>query len=208
MEKRYIEDVEFRTFEEDDKKYIEGFALRYNSESKDLGGFKEIIEPTAINENTRMDDIICLFNHSNNFVLARKNADVNTLEIELTSEGLKYRFEVDMEISYHRDLFKNIQKGNINKSSFAFNLPRDGSGERFEKRDGQYYRYITQFDSIVDCSVVTTPAYDNTYSGVRSFDEIKKELDSKDTPIEIPIESTHVRSTCDLKFLYHKLNSK
>ncbi|MCH7396568.1 HK97 family phage prohead protease [Belliella sp. DSM 107340] len=180
---RNTEGIEFRISEVEESKYIEGYGLRFNSESKDLGGFKEIIEPTAINENTQMDDVVALLNHNHNYVLARKSNDTDTLQLEIDSEGLKYKFEVDNEISYVKDLYRNIQKKNINKSSFAFYLPSDGSGERWEKIGNQYYRYITQFAKISDVSVVTNPAYDNTSSMVRSFEEIKKDLDK--TEIEV-----------------------
>jgi uncharacterized protein len=188
MEKRYINEAEFRAFEEGDKKYVEGYALRFDSESKDLGGFTEIISREAINDNTDMSDVLCLFNHSMNYVLARKNADVNTLEISVDENGLKYRFEVDEDISYQKDLYRNMQKGNISKSSFAFRI--SNGGDKWEKRDGKYLRTITSFSSISDVSVVTNPAYNDTVSLVRSFDEIKKELDGEE--IILPKEISKV----------------
>lgn len=176
---RNFENIEFRAIEEDGKKYITGYALKFNNESKDLGGFKEIIERNSINENTDLSDIVALFNHNMNYVLARKNNDVDTLSINVTDEGLEYKFEVDEEVSYVKDLYRNIQKKNITKSSFAFYLPSDGSGERWEKVGNQYYRYITSFSKISDVSPVTNPAYENTSSMVRNFEEIKKELDKE-----------------------------
>ncbi|MEB2775226.1 HK97 family phage prohead protease [Algoriphagus sp. D3-2-R+10] len=199
---RNIEGVEFRAIEEDGKKYIEGYALKFNSESKDLGGFKEIIETKSINENTDLSDVVALFNHSNNYVLARKNTDVDTLELTVDTEGLKYKFEVDEEVSYIKDLHRNIQKKNISKSSFAFYLPQDGSGERWEKVGNQYYRYITQFKKISDVSPVTNPAYDSTSSMVRSFEDVKKELD-KDVAVEVKEEIKGKSEDCDYK--YHSL---
>lgn len=177
---RNFDNIEFRSFEEDGKKYIEGYALKFNQESKDLGGFIEIIESRSIDENTDMSDVVALFNHNMNYVLARKNNEVDTLKIEVDEVGLKYRFEVDNEISYIKDLHRNIEKKNITKSSFGFYLSNDGSGERWEKRDNKYYRHITHFKKIVDVSPVTNPAYDNTTSTVRNFEEIKRNLDNED----------------------------
>jgi hypothetical protein len=197
---RYIDNIEFRAIEEDNKRYIEGYALKFNNQSKDLGGFVEIIEPRSINENTDMSDVLALFNHSMNYVLARLNSEVSTLELEVDDIGLKYKFEVDEDISYVRDLYKNIQKKNITKSSFGFYLPSDGSGERWEKIDDKYYRYITQFKKIVDVSPVTNPAYDNTSSTVRSFEDAKKELDKVETnDVETVDNSNYI-----YKFLKHK----
>jgi len=173
---RNFDGIEFRAIEEDGKKYISGYALKFGLESKDLGGFREVIEPSSM-EQVDLSDVVALFNHNNNYVLARRNSEVDTLEISITDEGLMYRFEVDEEISYIKDLYRNIQKGNISKSSFAFYLPVDGSGERWEKRGDSYYRHITRFSKISDVSPVTNPAYENTSSMVRSFEEVKRDLD-------------------------------
>ncbi len=195
---RNIEDIEFRAVEENGKKFIEGYALKYGLESKDLGGFREIINRGSLDE-ADLSDVVALFNHNNNYVLARKNAEVNTLELRITDEGLAYRFEVDEDISYVKDLYLNIRKGNISKSSFAFYLPSNGSGEKWEKRDNQYFRYITKFSKISDVSPVTVPAYDNTTSMIRSFEEVKAELDK-------PFEDYVANSTSDdFTYKYHLL---
>lgn len=204
---RTIDNIEFRAIEEDNKKFISGYALTFGKLSRDLGGFFETIEREAINDSTDLSNVVALFNHNPMYLLARKSEDVNTLELTVDSTGLFYRFEVDMEISYHKDLFLNIKRKNISKSSFAFSLPSDGSGEKWEKRDGQYIRTITKFKSIVDVSPVVTPAYEDT--SVRNFDDIKTKLDTvEDTPIQIPIKDTHVRSINDFIYTYHKLNTK
>ncbi len=203
-------DSNFRAYKDEEsdeeKKYIEGYAFMFNRESKDLGGFTEIIQREAV-ENVDMNDVVALFNHNSNFVLARKNETVSTLHLEIDDLGLKYRFEVDDEISYQKDLYRNMVKGNISKSSFAFYLPKDGSGERWEKSDGKYLRHITQFYKITDVSVVTNPAYEQTVSLARSLDEIKLELDIsyiKGEEIEnLPaIETVQVE---DLIYRYHNL---
>jgi HK97 family phage prohead protease len=194
-ELRNIENADFRAYENEDKKFIEGYGFLFNSESKDLGGFIEVIERSSI-ENVDMSNVTALFNHNNNYVLARKNGDVNTLELEIDEIGLRYKFEVDMEISYQKDLYRNMLKGNISKSSFAFYLPQDGSGERWEKRGDKYYRHITKFARISDVSVVTNPAYDQTVSLARSFDSIKEELTEK----EITLSNKE-----ELIYKYHKL---
>src|SRR5690606_1727206 len=147
---RTFRDAEYRVFEEEDKKYVEGYALKFNRESRDMG-FIETIDRSAINENTDLSDIVALFNHSENFILARRNGKANSLEITVDDTGLKYRFEVDQEISYMKDIYRLIQKGELSESSFAFRIHE--GGEQWEKRDGQYYRNITSFKGIYDVSV-------------------------------------------------------
>ncbi|SIS88662.1 HK97 family phage prohead protease [Belliella pelovolcani] len=180
-ELRYIDNIEYRAIEEDGKKYIRAYALKFNTLSKDLGGFFETIDRSAINEDTDLSDVVALFNHNANYVLARKNDSVDTLEIKVDDTGLFYSFEVDEEISYIKDLYRNIQKGNINKSSFAFNISE--GGDKWEKRDNKYFRTITSFKGIYDVSVVTNPAYEDT--SIRNFDSIKDELDKVEETVEI-----------------------
>lgn len=172
---RLFNNAEFRAIEDQDDYYIEGYALTFNNESKDLGGFFEVIEDRSINENTDISDVVALFNHKDEYILGRNTS--NTLEIKKDDKGFFYRVKLDMDISYHKDLYLSIKRGDVNKSSFAFYLPKDGSGERWEKVGNKYIRYITQFSKIADVSPVTNPAYDNTTSLIRLFEDIKKDFE-------------------------------
>ncbi|MBW3469087.1 HK97 family phage prohead protease [Arthrospiribacter ruber] len=165
---RLIDNTEFRAVQEEDKKYIEGYAFKYNTLSRDLGGFYETIERGSL-DGADLSDVVALFNHKQEYILARKNVNVDTLELIADEVGLKYRFEVDESISYVADLYKNIQKKNIQHSSFAFKIAE--GGDKFEKRDGKYYRSITKFKGIYDVSPVTNPAYLDTDSSIRSIVE-------------------------------------
>ncbi|NHE57962.1 HK97 family phage prohead protease [Cyclobacterium plantarum] len=173
---RTFSNIEFRTLEENESKYIQGYALKFDTLSKDLGGFYETINRQAINDTTDLSDVVALFNHNPLYVLARKSNDVDTLELKVDDTGLYYKFEIDEEISYHKDLFRNIQKGNISKSSFAFKV--NDNGESWEKRDDKYIRTITSFKGIYDVSPVTNPAYEDT--SVRNFEDVIKQLDKRE----------------------------
>ena len=43
---------------------IEGYALVFNKESRNLGGFVEIIEPSSLNGVIDKSDVLCLLNHN------------------------------------------------------------------------------------------------------------------------------------------------
>ncbi len=47
-----------------DSRTVEGYAIVFNSESRDLGGFTEVIEPTALEGVLDNSDILCLLNHN------------------------------------------------------------------------------------------------------------------------------------------------
>ncbi|WP_206166060.1 HK97 family phage prohead protease, partial [Mammaliicoccus sciuri] len=69
---------EFRTSEnliakDDEKMIVEGYALRFNTESHLLGEFVETISPKAL-ENADLSDVRCLIDHNSSYVLGRTKA--------------------------------------------------------------------------------------------------------------------------------------
>ncbi|WP_371017390.1 HK97 family phage prohead protease [Pseudalkalibacillus sp. JSM 102089] len=168
--------VEVRADEESGTNYIVGYALKFNSESNDLGGFVEIIEPGAL-DGADMSDVRALFNHSADKVLARSKS--GTLKLEVDEIGLKYTI-APPDTTYARDLMESMQRKDIDQSSFAFTLnwmEGDDDIEYDEARD-IYIRTIKKFRKIWDVSVVTYPAYEKTESvvGQRSLDNYKNEV--------------------------------
>lgn len=61
-----------------------------------------------------------------------------------------------------------MQRGDINQSSFAFRVARDGE-HWYEDDEGIVIREISRFSRLFDVSPVTYPAYQEADSGVRSM---------------------------------------
>lgn len=163
------------TEEQTDENVIEGYAIVFNELSEDLGGFREIIEPSAVNEELiNNSDIYYLFNHNSESVpLARSKNGEGSLLLNIDNKGLKYSFNC-----LNSEFYQIVQRGDLDKSSFAFSLPADGSGEKWEKHsEYNYIRRITKIDKLFDCSAVLVPAYQQTSVYARS-NENKKEVDS------------------------------
>ncbi len=168
---------EIRTMEEikavdDEKMVVEGFALKFNTESNDLGGFVETISPEAL-ENADLSDVRCLINHDYNQVLGRTTSE--TLVLEIREEGLYFKAQLP-NTTYAKDLYENIRLGNISQCSFGFILDEDG--DEFEKReDGLFKRTLRKIKSLFDVSIVTYPAYQDTNvePALRSIEQIKQE---------------------------------
>lgn len=158
-----------------DEHIIEGYAIVFNTLSEDLGGFREIIEPNAIdNELINNSDIYYLFNHNSESIpLARSKNGEGSLKLSIDNKGLKYSFNC-----LNSEFYQIVQRGDLDKSSFAFSLPNDGSGEKWEKsNEYNYIRRITKIERLHDCSAVLVPAYSSTSVYARSNDN-KKEVDS------------------------------
>lgn len=157
----------------EEERIIEGYAIVFNELSEDLGGFREMIMPEAVNEELiNKSDIYYLYNHNDNSTpLARSNHGSGSLELTVDDKGLKYRFNC-----INSEFYELVKRGDLDKSSFAFSLPNDGSGEIWEKNsEYNYIRKIVKIEQLYDCSAVLVPAYSATELYARNLN--KKEID-------------------------------
>lgn len=160
------------TVDDSDKMIVEGYALRFNKLSNDLGGFVEEISPEALKD-ADLSDVRCLIDHDSSKVLGRTTSE--TLELNVDDEGLHFRCELP-NTSYSKDLYESIRRGDINNCSFGFILDEE-DGDSFEKRDdGLFKRTLRKIGSLFDVSIVTYPAYNDTdvAPALRSIEAIKE----------------------------------
>lgn len=164
--------IELRDATEESEHLIEGYALKFDTWSENLGGFKETITRKAL-ENTDFSDVRALFNHNADHVLARSSA--GTLHLDVDDIGLKFRFQVP-ETTYGKDLLENIRNGNVSQCSFGFQIAKDGDAIEYDNEDKIYKRQLNDIERIVDISAVTYPAYQDTEVGpaLRSIDAINE----------------------------------
>lgn len=171
-----MNNIELRSTEtikaiDNEKMIVEGYALRFNTLSNDLGGFVETISPQAL-EDADLSDVRCLIDHDPSKVLGRTTSE--TLSLKVDDEGLYFRCRLP-DTSYSRDLYENIRLGNINQCSFGFVLDEDG--DTVERRDdGLFKRTLNRIRSLFDVSVVTYPAYNDTdvAPALRSIEKVKE----------------------------------
>ncbi|MCD8896587.1 HK97 family phage prohead protease [Mammaliicoccus sciuri] len=169
---------------------IEGYAIIFNTLSDDLGGFKEIIHPNAL-QGVDISDVKCLINHDFNYVIGRTQA--NTLELSVDDKGLFFRCKLP-NTSYARDIYENISAGNVNQCSFFYTLPpKDDTARTWSKVEGEYVQTINRIDQLIEVSIVTIPAYQDTSvavgqraSGLSKFKELEK------IKLSIDIESLRI----------------
>ena len=157
---------------------VSGYAIVFNSESKDLGGFNEVILPSALEGVLERSDVLCLLNHNEDKgVLARCNQGKGSLTLEIDERGLKYSFEAP-NTSLGDELLEGIRRGDISTSSFAFKVASDNWTKR---SDGNYLRTINSISSLFDVSPVYRAAYEATSVNRRGLDEaIAKDKDLDD----------------------------
>jgi len=144
---------------------LEGYAVVFGSMSRDLGGFREIIEQGAFAEALLSGpDVRALFNHDSNMVLGRTTN--GTLMLAEDAHGLRVSLAMP-DTAYARDVYKLVERGDVNQMSFAFK-PRKG-GETWATEQGQRVRRVRNSD-IYDVSVVTYPAYEATSVAARALE--------------------------------------
>ena len=145
------------------KTVVTGYAVVYESESENLGGFKEIIHKGAITQDLiNRSDVFAKVDHEWQMILARSKNGEGTLELELDDKGLKYRFE--LPDNYKGEVLRtHIERGELNKSSFSFSINGGKECEYWEMGDdGIARRHIYKITGLYDVAPCFSPAYPAT----------------------------------------------
>lgn len=168
MEKE-LRSIEIRTIE--DSRKIEGVSIVFNALSNDLGGFRELIIPEAVEGVIEQSDIFFLYNHtSDRGFLARSKFGNGSLKTDVREDGVYFSFDAP-KTALGDEVLEYLKRGDVNQCSFAFAVDTD----MWEKQvDGTYIRTITKFKKLYDMSLVDNPAYSQTSACAR-FAEIKEE---------------------------------
>jgi uncharacterized protein len=173
------------------KRTIRGYAAKFNKRSDNLGNegnqFFEILEPSAFDD-VLNDDVRALFNHDPSQILARSKGGEGTLRIGTDETGLWYEFDAP-QTRAGNDLLESIRRGDIDQSSFGFQVSGDGQKWEEERNaDGQNIitRTITKIRQLFDVSPVTYPAYPDATVALRSLEQFQQENRDEPEPEEKP----------------------
>ena len=155
-----------------DSRRVEGVAVVFGQWSEDLGGFREKIDPAALDGVIERSDIFALLDHRRDRgILGRsKRGDQVSLQLEVREDGLHYAFEAP-ETALGDELLSCLERGEIDGSSFAFTVLED----QWERVGDEYQRTITKIDELYDVSPVYSPAYNQTTCDLRGLDALKAE---------------------------------
>lgn len=161
-------------------RHISGKAISFDTQSNDIG-FIEIIHRGCISQELiDSSNIVFLYNHDYNQVIARANKGKGTLNIDLRDDGVYFDLEVP-NTTMGNDLLENIRLGNITQCSFGFSYANEEGAYKDEKIDDVWYRNVYKIGKLYDLSAVTYPAYDDTYVNARMQERSKMEDKLKET---------------------------
>ncbi|WP_057874624.1 HK97 family phage prohead protease, partial [Loigolactobacillus rennini] len=113
---------------------LEGYAVLFNTPSEDLGGFKEIIAPHAL-DGVDITDVKCLVNHDYKMIIGRTQAE--TLELKTDGKGLWFKCYLP-DTSYAHDIYANVKAGNVTQCSFFYTLSEDKNAKTWARNNGEY----------------------------------------------------------------------
>jgi len=177
MERRYTQQAQSNVAletREDKPTKIVGYASVYYDGTRDTEyelwpGALERIMPGAFDLAIGKDDVRGLFNHNPDNLLGRTSA--KTLTLTSDKFGLRYVNEV-AETTISRDVQEHIRRGDLQGSSFSFQVRSKGENWIEEKdSDGHTFEIREITDAkLFDVGPVTFPAYEATTTGIRSAD--------------------------------------
>jgi HK97 family phage prohead protease len=179
MEKRSI-NYEFRAMPE--SRTIVGTATVFNS-AYDMGWYDEEMSADVF-KNSDFSDVVALFNHDANMVLARTKS--GTLKLKVTNNAMEYEFDAP-NTTLGNDLLEMVKRGDVYQSSFAFSV----EAEDWQERKGMKpKRVIRGIKKVYDVSPVTYPANPDTMVAKRSYEQIAGKVNEDlQSVIDISVKS-------------------
>lgn len=161
---------------------VEGYAVKFNSESRDLGGFIETIDPKAF-DGVDLSDIRAFMDHDSGKLLGRTAS--GTLRLDIDEVGVKFTLDLP-NTTVGRDALELVKRGDLNQCSFGFTVEED---EWYQVGD-QIYRNITKIGELFEISLVSIPAYNDTDVSVasRSMEKAISELEKRKLELELELE--------------------
>ncbi len=156
--------TEYRAAEDGDGLCIEGYFAVFNSVYQICPGITETIAPGAF-AGSLNGDVRALTNHDTTLVLGRTKA--NTLTLREDDKGLWGRININPEDTDAVNLYKRVQRGDVDQCSFGFEIGEE-SVEFGE--DGTAHWTITKVDPLYEVTVATFPAYEETSVAARTAD--------------------------------------
>lgn len=181
MKNTNIEVRSFSISNNAESRLITGYSVVFDSLSVDLGGFREIIAPSAITQELILrSDVVMNYNHDDSLILARSQNGEGTLNLSLDERGLLFEFEMPNS-ALGDQVLESIRRGDVSTCSFAFSLNPDADCETWTRDDNNgIIRTITSIDGLYDCALVVHAAYPETTVSARSLEKIKELNTMKD----------------------------
>lgn len=162
----------------EDGRTIKGYAAIFDSKYVMWEGYEETIARGAF-DGADFSDVVALFNHESENLLARSKDGTGTLTLKVDDKGLYFEFEAP-NTTIGNDVLENVKLGNIRGCSFAFTVSEQ-KVEDFE--DKTCLRTILKIGKLYDVGPVVNPAYEETE--IEACKKRNKEFLTKEEPKQV-----------------------
>lgn len=166
---------------------ITGYAAVYNSDSENLGGFIEQIDPAAFTKTLQEADVRGLANHDENWLLGRSKP--GTLRLASDSIGLRYEIDINTVDPDGQRAHAKVQRRDWDGSSFSFQCVRD----QWDWGAQPPRRRVLEC-ALVDVGPVTYPAYPDTTAAARALSRLAEKLNRDPERLALALRSGEIRS--------------
>ena len=165
---------ELRDAAADKPQMFVGYAAKFNQRTA-IGnpmtwGFYEQVAPGAFTKTLDEGDARFLVDHDTRMIVSRISA--GDLSLAQDKTGLAVESELDEEVSYVRDLVRNLDRRRITGMSFGFEVVKDSwetapIGQTDDGEDIEAEIRTLLEVKLWEVSAVTFPAYDSTEAALR-----------------------------------------
>lgn len=146
---------------------VVGYAAVWDAMSEDLGGFREVIKRGAFTDALAAgEDIRFVIGHDMDTVMARTSN--GSLELSEDDTGLRVWARIALDDPDAQRLDAKLRSGAMSQMSFAFTMPPDGAGERWDYSAGTPVRSVERVAALYEVSAVGAPAYSATALAARA----------------------------------------
>lgn len=168
---RNFQSFEIRAKEDennDNKLVIEGVACVFDTETTlfecDGIEYKEKVDKNAFKD-ADISDVIFNYNHGGRVYARTRNA---SLHLEVKEDGLYTTINLNPEDEGHKELYRDIKSGLIDKMSYAYTVADQSYDVDL------HLRTVLKIKKLYDVSAVDIPAYDSTSISARSILDLEK----------------------------------
>lgn len=151
----FNEKADFKTREQDGKKYIEGYFAVFDAKYWIWEDAYETIDRGAF-DLVRDKDVRALINHDTTLVLGRTTA--GTLVLRVDEIGLWGSIEINENDQDAVNLYERVKRGDVSQCSFGFDILKEAEN----RVTGQPMEFRLMSVKLYEVSPCTFPAYEET----------------------------------------------
>lgn len=161
-------------------KMITGYGIVFNSDSEDLGGFIEQVDPGAVTKTLQESDIRGVANHNTDWTLGRVKS--GTMRLYTEGRGVRYEIDVNENDPDGQRALAKVQRGDWDGSSFCFETIQEAWD--WDARPAR--RRLLEI-KIVEMGPVAFPAYPDSTATARGA--LRKIASKLGQPVERMVEA-------------------